>query len=186
MMPEIVGYRGKDWSRYASIEDQWREDKLTLTSKDNKYVATLHELIAIDLEDPNDPNLKQIAPLSTLKWSYGEYGNPGHPVSNYKKAYLLYWKSTEKNDAPDRYFGDGFAQIELIGVGLPNPKQEEGVLTMTAPVFHKKRDDSPYKIIPKVTKDKLSESVYVWIATPTSGYFRSFADILIVNPHSEQ
>ncbi|KTD85745.1 S-layer homology domain-containing protein [Paenibacillus etheri] len=186
VMPEIVGYRGEDWSRYASIEDQWREDKLTLTSKDNKYVATLHELVAIDLEDPNDPNLKQVPPLSTLKWSYGEYGNPGHPVSNYKKAYLLYWKSTEKNDATDRYFGDGFAQVELIGVGLPNPKQEEGVLTMTAPVFHKKRDDSPYIIVPKVTKDKLRKSVNVWIATPTSGYFRSFADILIVNPHSEQ
>lgn len=85
VMPEIVGYRGKDWSRYASIEDQWREDKLTLTSKDNKYVATLHELIAIDLEDPNDPNLKQIAPLGTLKWGLETMGILDTPYRIIKK-----------------------------------------------------------------------------------------------------
>lgn len=186
VMPEIVGYRGEKWSRYESIEDQWEEDKLTLTSKDNKYVATLHELIAIDLEDPNDPNLKQIAPLSTLKWGYGEYGNPGHPVTNYKKAYLLYWKSTVKNDAPDRYFSDRYAKIEIEGVGLPNPKQKEDILTMAAPVFHKEYGDAPYLIIPKVAKDKLRESVWIWITTPNSGYFRSNVRILSVYPHSEQ
>ncbi|OME64272.1 hypothetical protein BSK65_29325 [Paenibacillus odorifer] len=186
VMPEIVGYRGKDWSRYASIEDQWREDKLTLTSKDNKYVATLHELIAIDLEDPNDPNLKQIAPLGTLKWGVGDYGNPGHPVSNYKKAYLLYWKSTEKNDAPDRYFSDGYAQVELLGVGLPSPKQKEGVLTMSESVSQTKRGDVPYSIVPKVTKDKLISSIAVSISTPNSGYFYSDVYVLSVYPHSEQ
>jgi hypothetical protein len=148
-------------------------------------VATLHELIAIDLEDPNDPNLKQIAPLSTLKWGYGEYGNPGHPVTNYKKAYLLYWKSTEKNDAPDRYFSDGYAKVELLGVGLPNPKETEGVLTMGAPVYHKEYGDAPYRIIPKVTKDKLRDSVSVWISTPNSGYFHSVVYILSVDPHIE-
>ncbi|MEK5395862.1 S-layer homology domain-containing protein [Paenibacillus nitricinens] len=186
VMPEIVGYRGEKWSRYESIEDQWEEDKLTLTSKDNKYVATLHELIAIDLEDPNDPNLKQIASLSTLKWGYGEYGNSGHPVTNYKKAYLLYWKSTVKNDAPDRYFSDRYAKIEIEGVGLPNPKQKEDILTMAAPVFHKEYGDAPYLIIPKVAKDKLRESVWIWITTPNSGYFRSNVRILSVYPHSEQ
>ncbi|WP_440961832.1 S-layer homology domain-containing protein [Paenibacillus nitricinens] len=189
VMPEYFGYRGKDWLLYDSIEDQWREDKLTLTSKDNKYVATLHELIAIDLEDPNDPNLKQIDPLSTLKWGYGEYGIPDRPVMNYKKAYLLYWKSTVKNDAPDRYYTDRYkyAQVELLGVGLPNPKEKEGVLTMSAPVYHNKYGDAPYLIIPKVTKDKLDrDRLLIQMSTPNSGYFYSYVNILSVDPHSEQ
>ncbi|OKP90173.1 S-layer homology domain-containing protein [Paenibacillus sp. P32E] len=185
VMPEYFGYYGQMWTQYDTYEDQWREDKLTLTSKDNKYVATLHELIAIDLEDPNDPNLKQVAPLNTLRWGYGEYGNPGHPVSNYKKAYLLYWKSTVKNDAPDRYFGGRYAKIEILGVGKPNPKQIDGVLTMSAPVYHQESFDAPYSIIPKVAKDQLGRSVEVMISTPNSGYFFSYNDILDVYPHSE-
>ncbi|WP_157643682.1 S-layer homology domain-containing protein [Paenibacillus camerounensis] len=188
MMPEYFNYKSQMWTQYDSYEDQWREDKLTLSSKNNKYVATLHELVAIDLEDPNDPNLKNVPPIKTLRWDYGAYEHPGFPVSNYKKAYLLYWKSTVKNDAPEHYKSYVYANIEIDGIGeYGNPKIREGVLTKSSSVYVKANGDSPYRIIPKVGGEKLERTVSGSIRTPSfSNYYYLSESLLSVYPHGDQ
>lgn len=183
MMPEYFGYKGQMWRQNDNYEDQWREDKLTLTSKDNKYVATLHELVAIDLEDPNDPNLKNVPPLKTLRWGYGAYEHPGFPVSNYKKAYLLYWKSTVKNDEPEHYNSYKDAMIEIHGIGSDGAKLRQGILSMTASIYDKKLMDSPYYIIPKIKKDQLQRNVSVVLKTPSfSSYYFQYEYLVSVFP----
>ena len=55
-------------ARKASVEEMWKEERMTITSKDGLYQGKLDALIAIDLSDPNDPNLGLIKPINTLKW----------------------------------------------------------------------------------------------------------------------
>ncbi|MEK3687287.1 S-layer homology domain-containing protein [Paenibacillus sp. FSL R10-2736] len=186
MMPEYFDYDGS-WSPFGGREGQWREDKLTLNSKDGKYSATLHELVAIDLEDPNDPNLKNVPPLNTLKWSFGEYNNPGFPVSNYKKAYLVYWKSTVKNDDPDHYSSYDFARVNIDGIGDSHkPGRDKGILTIPASVHVKEYGDSPYYIIPKVGKEQLWSSVSISMQTSVrSNYYFVQEVLLSVSPHGD-
>lgn len=186
VMPEIMvtdeaQYKGK------TIEELWRQDLMTITSRDGLYKGALDALIAIDLEDPNDPNLKQLPPVNDLKWFNNSSLTDGvpdvkNPVSKWKKSYVLYFKERNIFNKDTKKFADIFEGPPYGIRGLDAPDRDKfflGTLNKPAHLWHKKWSDIPAMIVPKTGWVVGNSKISIHIDVPsTAGYLYQSNKIL--------
>jgi hypothetical protein len=188
VMPEIMVTKEEDY-KGKTIEELWRQDKMTMTSRDGLYKGALDAVIAIDLEDPNDPNLKLLPPVGELKW----FNNSGvlngvpteiNPVSKWKKSYVLYFKTKEifnKNVEKYKSHLKGPA-YNLHGLDSPDDKKwYSGSLNSPAWLWYKKYNDVAAMIVPKTGWIQNSK-LMIQINVPASaGYLYQEATLLEID-----
>ncbi|MBP1903631.1 hypothetical protein J2Z32_000243 [Paenibacillus turicensis] len=172
VMPEIMVTKGEDY-KGKTIEELWRQDKMTVETRDGKYKGVLDALIAIDLEDPNDPNLKLVPPVNELKWmGHGGVINyvpiEQYPISKWKKSYLLYYKGREiYNKDETKYRSDAFGPSRMLN-GFSSPDMQKfsnGTLNRSTMVYHKKINDLPIQIVPKTGWEQM-ETIKIKLSAP--------------------
>ncbi|MBP1903705.1 hypothetical protein J2Z32_000317 [Paenibacillus turicensis] len=156
VMPEIMVTKEEDY-KGKTIEELWRQDQMTVETKDGKYKGVLDALIAIDLEDPNDPNLKLVPPVEQLKW----YNNSGviggvptntNYITKWRNSYLLYFKGREIYNKDEKSYKSDPLGPESLLFGVSTPDMEDffkGNLNKPAIVYHKKLNDLSAFILPK-------------------------------------
>ncbi|MFK7694432.1 S-layer homology domain-containing protein [Paenibacillus sp. HJGM_3] len=134
----------------------WNPDDLFIKTPDGLYEGVLDELVAIDLEDPNDPFLNYLPDISTLKWHNlkvkPDGSKDGFPVSAYKNSYILYFKGRETMRSDSSIYADfhGFLPAVVYGAESPDIKAfVNGELNSTAGVFVQTLTDVPAVLIPK-------------------------------------
>ncbi|MDR6726191.1 hypothetical protein J2W91_004697 [Paenibacillus amylolyticus] len=167
-----------------SVEEMWKEERMTITSKDGLYQAKLDALIAIDLDDPNDPNLGLIKPINTLKWFNHHPNTENHlMVKDQKNSYILYFKGrTIFNKDTKRYNPNTTIKFRVDGFDSPdrNAFFDNGVLNATARLYR----DSSYKldvpsvIIPKTGTIQNYSDLAIRLQTPAGGFWFSESIIL--------
>ncbi|MGG0824519.1 S-layer homology domain-containing protein [Paenibacillus turicensis] len=156
VMPEIMVTKEEDY-KGKTIEELWRQDQMTVETKDGKYKGVLEGLIAIDLEDPHDPNLKLLPPLNELKWdsnsgTIADVPTQVNYVSKWENSYILYFKGKEIFNKDDKsYRNDPRGPRKLLfGISTPDMKSFfEGNLNKQAIVYHKRLNDLSALILPK-------------------------------------
>ncbi|CAG7648093.1 hypothetical protein PAESOLCIP111_05532 [Paenibacillus solanacearum] len=158
VMPEIFG---------GTQIVKWNPDNLSVETGDGLYKATMDQIIAIDLEDPDDPNLSLLGDFDTLKWYTGLKVNSPYIKDGYMNSYVLYFKGhVDFNNDPSIY-KDTFKQPNFTLYGFksnePTDKQN-GILSNAAPLFRDSPGDIPALIIPK--KYFLDSDVAISISAP--------------------
>lgn len=149
------------------IGTSWNPDDLFIKTPDGLYEGMLDELVAIDLEDPNDPYLSYLPDISTLKWHNLKVKLDGYkdgfPVSAYKNSYILYFKGRETMRNDNSIYADfhGFLPVSVRGAISPDLRAfGNGELNSIAAVFVQTTTDVPAAIIPK----RLSTNGYLHIS----------------------
>jgi hypothetical protein len=143
VMPQIFG--GKQ------IE-AWDIAKLTMETGDGLYKATMDQIVAIDLEDPNDPNLGLLGDLNKLKWfNTRSFENSPLVKDGFMKSYALYFKGHVDFNKDKEIYGDNKQPVfGLNGFLRGEPTDPmNNILSGNAALFNKVNGDIPGIIIPK-------------------------------------
>ncbi|MGG0824576.1 S-layer homology domain-containing protein [Paenibacillus turicensis] len=185
VMPEIMVTKEEDY-KGKTIEELWRQDKMTVETRDGKYKGVLDALIAIDLEDPNDPNLKLVPPVKELYWDNGWGAIDGVPlvknqVNKWRSSYLLYYKGREISIKDNNvYYSNSFGPQYTLGGFEPTDRQQffNGVLNTSATVYHKKLNDLPVLIVPK-SGWKGTEKIKIEIHAPNRSAAGYHSNVLL-------
>lgn len=143
---------------------KWDPEDLFIESDDGLYRAELDQLLAIDLEDPQDPFLGEVPPVETLKWYNYESAASSPYLSKGMPAYLLYSRGrTVFNKDTNKYGPRDYAPLSVLGaVTTDYEARSAGNLVGLAPVFKKKSGDMPIFILPKkmTTREYLMLDLY--------------------------
>ncbi|MEX3617772.1 S-layer homology domain-containing protein [Paenibacillus glucanolyticus] len=161
-------------ARKASVEEMWKEERMTITSKDGLYQGKLDALIAIDLSDPNDPNLELIKPINTLKWFNNRPSIKNLMVKDQKNSYVLYFKGgTVFNKDTKRYNPNTILQFQVDGFDSPDRDAffNKGVLNTAARLYRNSLTDIPAIIIPKKGTVQNYSNLEIRIQTPVAAGF---------------
>lgn len=160
----------------------WNPDDLFIKTPDGLYEGVLDEIVAIDLEDPNDPYLNYLPDISTLKWHNlkvkPDGSKDGFPVSEYRNSYVLYFKGREIKSDDSSIYADfhGFLPKALYGAVSQDIKAfVNGELNSTASVFVQTLTDVPAVIVPKrlYTDEYLHISIYAPARSPNPTFAKT-------------
>jgi hypothetical protein len=182
VMPEIF-VSDESELKGKSVEELWKEEMMTITSKDGKYKAQLEALIAIDMEDPNDPNWKLLPPVEELKWFDGFYEHTDLKITDWPESYLLVRKGRVIfNNDKTRYNNS----LNFGTSGFESPKSSKRkfdpiVLDSAADVYHHEHYDLPVTIIPKKGWVLDSHGIEISLQTPSTSNYMS-QNILKIYP----
>ncbi|NOU67340.1 S-layer homology domain-containing protein [Paenibacillus sp. LMG 31461] len=139
--------------------EKWNPENLTLETGDGLYKGTMDQIVAIDLEDPNDPNLALLGDISKLKWFNGRsFENSPYVESRYMNSYVIYFKGhVDFNNDTNIYKSSSTLPIfSLDGFKNGAPTDSiNGILSSPRPLFFKTSTDVPALIIPK---DSITDS----------------------------
>ncbi|CAM3803754.1 S-layer homology domain-containing protein [Paenibacillus glucanolyticus] len=163
-------------ARKASVEEMWKEERMTITSKDGLYQGKLDALIAIDLTDPNDPNLGLIKPINTLKWFNNRPSIKNLMVKDQKNSYVLYFKGgTVFNKDTKRYNPNTILRFQVDGFDSPDRDAffNKGVLNTAARLYRNSLTDIPAVIIPKKGTVQNYSNLEIRLQTPAAGWWFS-------------
>ncbi|WP_248930501.1 S-layer homology domain-containing protein [Paenibacillus hamazuiensis] len=160
VMPQFFGADGKS---KIYPEFPWDESKLIVETPDGLFKGALDQLVAIDMEDPNDPNRWILGDIDGLLWS-GAPSKPGYPIKDYPQSYVLFFdRHTNFNNDTSKY-----GRNILYGFyGITSPDRNAlyaGSLNKIAPVYVKSPGDYPAFIIPKkgfaLDNNEIAISIY--------------------------
>ncbi|MDR6548948.1 S-layer homology domain-containing protein [Paenibacillus qinlingensis] len=132
---------------------EWTPDKLAYASADGKYKGEIDQVIAIDMEDPNDPHRHLLGDIDTLHWfDRTERSGKLMPlVKDYPKSYVILVQShTVFNNDPESYPGRYGLGMTFSGFESPNMEAfKAGELNSLATLFRDKFGDTAAFILPK-------------------------------------
>lgn len=185
VMPEIMVTDEEDY-KGKTIEELWRQDLMTITSRDGLYKGALDAVIAIDLEDPNDPNLKLLPPVDELNWFNNSGIIDGVPidknsVSKWKKSYVLYFKTSETFNKNTEKYTSNSNGPDYVMYGIDSPDLDKffsGTLNSNAWLWHKKDSDIPAMIIPKTGWIQNRKLKIIIMVPANAGYLYQEATVL--------
>jgi hypothetical protein len=144
VMPEIFG---------GYQTEPWDTKKLVVETGDGLYKATMDDIVAIDLEDPNDPNLGLLGDMDKLKWFNGRsFANSPLVKDGFMKSYALYFKGHVDYNNDTEVYGDNLKQPNFSIYGFSNGAlvdPDNNILSSTAHLINNNLDDVPAMIIPK-------------------------------------
>lgn len=104
VMPEFFG---KPTGVYP-----WDPANLKIETPDGLFKAEIDQVVAVDLEDPNDPFRNELP--DTLYWDNGRH--KGYPVTDYSSSYILYFKSHIDYNTDTSIYGNETATLySLLG-----------------------------------------------------------------------
>lgn len=161
------------------VGTSWNPDDLFVKTPDGLYEGVLDELVAIDMEDPNDPFLSYLPDITSLKWHNlkvkPDGADDGFPITNYRNSYILYFKSREilRNDSGLYADFHGFLPSTVLGANSPDIKAfVNGQLNSVAGVFSRNLTDVPAAIVPKklYTNGYLHLAIYAPARSPNPTY----------------
>lgn len=151
---------------------KWDPDQLFIQTEDGKYRGELDNLIAIDLDDPNDPHRGMLGDVSELSWyhmSVGKYT----PLINTSNAYILYFTGkTVFNFDTEQYMKGDDLWFSISGFKYTDDEMRTGELVAPVRLTRVVLDDVPALIIPKTAKTR--GNLYIKLSSPA--YSRSNDD----------
>ncbi|MGO4495980.1 S-layer homology domain-containing protein [Paenibacillus sp. 2RAB27] len=149
--------------------EKWNPENLTLETGDGLYKGTMDQIVAIDLEDPNDPNLGLLGDISELKWHNGMTVKTSKFVKDgYMNSYVLYFKGhvDYNNDTTIYKNTSTLPKFGLYGFENGDPQAMiDGELNTPTHLFINKLGDVPAIIISK-NKSVLSSYAGISISAP--------------------
>ncbi|KRE69885.1 hypothetical protein [Paenibacillus sp. Soil750] len=137
---------------------------LLLETGDGLYKGTMDQIVAIDLEDPNDSNLYLLGNISKIKWHNGMTVKTSKYVKDgYMNSYVLFFKGhVDYNNDPSIYKNNPQPTYSLYGFKNGDPQAMiDGELNTPTHLFIDKLGDMPAMII---SKDKSVLSSYAGIS----------------------
>ncbi|CAN7399408.1 S-layer homology domain-containing protein [Paenibacillus sp. LjRoot56] len=140
--------------------EKWNSENLTLETGDGLYKGTMDQIVAIDLEDPNDPNLGLLGDISKLKWHNGMSASTSRYVKDgYMNSFVLYFKGhVDYNKEPSIYKDNPQPTYSLYAFKNGDPQAMiDGELNAPTHLFIDKFGDVPAMII---SKDKSETKAY--------------------------
>ncbi|KZE78181.1 hypothetical protein AV654_19590 [Paenibacillus elgii] len=173
VMPEFFG------GTQVAPSGVWDPSKLFVETPDGKYRGELDQLIAIDLEDPNDPNLHLLPDIEKLKWN-NLIPNGGFPVKDYKQSYILLYKGkTVFNKDTAIYAAKDYLPLSIFGIDLVDIEPYmKGQLNGPASVFENKQGDIPAYIIPKKGA-KIKDYITLKISAPARAKNENYSKTIL-------
>jgi hypothetical protein len=133
--------------------EKWNPENLTLETGDGLYKGTMDQIVAIDLEDPNDPNLGLLGDISNLKWFNGRsFKSSPFIKDGYMNSYVLYFKGHVDFNKDTTIYKDTFKYPAFSIYGFKSGLSKDkinGILSSPAPLFINIAGDFPATIIPK-------------------------------------
>jgi hypothetical protein len=179
VIPEIFG--GKQFE--GGPIKKWDVTNLTIEAPDGKFKGSLDQLIAIDMEDPNDPNRALLGNIDELKWLI--YGSEVTPyVKDYPKSYIIFHKShVDYNKDPNSYAEGVDLFLSIYGFEHPDRAAfERGVLNKVTSVYRDQLGDVPALIIPKsgyLIDGSVSISLYAPAYPPQSDHAKVILSVAV-------
>lgn len=151
---------------------KWDPDQLFIQTEDGKYRGELDNLVAIDLDDPNDPHRGMLGDVSELKW-FNNSINKYTPLTSTPNAYVLYFTGkTVFNYDTEQYMKSDDLWFTISGFTYTDEERRSGELVSPFRLTRVKLDDVPAYIIPK--KVKTRRNLYIDLRAPS--YSRSNDD----------
>jgi hypothetical protein len=147
VMPEVFG--GKQLT--GGTDQAWDPNNLVMETPDGNFKGTIDQIVAIDMEDPNDPNRALLGDIETLKWYKGTMQGDEVYVKDYPKSYIILFNShVDYNKAPDIYSKDLSVGASITGL-LSNDisTMMNGTLNGLAWTYRKHPGDTQAYILPK-------------------------------------
>ncbi|MEW9698548.1 S-layer homology domain-containing protein [Paenibacillus sp. SI8] len=145
MIPEFSGPQ--------STYTYWSPDKLTITTPDGNFKGSIDQVVAIDLEDPNDPHRDMLGDINELHWDDGTYrvGTLKPLVKDALHSYVILVKShVDYNNDTSAYAENENPSLSIYGFTSPySSPMIDGKLSTLAQVFKNVRGDMNAFIIPK-------------------------------------
>jgi hypothetical protein len=165
VMPEVFG--GKQFEN--ETEHAWNPNNLVMETPDGNFKGAIDQVVAIDMEDPNDPNLALLGDIDTLKWNNFSYPNKDKEVyvKDYPKSYIILFQShNDFNHDPDTYNSASGVHSSIKGLMSKDiSKMMKGRLNGLAVVYKKIPGDMNAFILPK-SGYSLNNIVYIDISAP--------------------
>jgi len=132
---------------------EWSPEKLAYETPDGKYKGEIDQVVAIDMEDPNDPNRHLLGDLDGVRW-FDHSGRPGDQmplVKDYPKSYIVLVKShTVFNNDTESYPGKYGLAMSFDGFEIPDKAAfNSGTLNTMTLIFKNRFGDMGAFIIPK-------------------------------------
>jgi hypothetical protein len=160
VMPEFFG--GKQLDSFT-----WNPDNLVLETPDGKWKGELDQLVAIDLDDPNDPNLSLLPDIEKLHFFNFNGPEKGPLVKDFPHSYILLYKSRVIYNNDHAVYADWIDHMTLEISGFKSPDFnafEKGTLNTIASIFVNRDSDMTAYIIPKSALT--SGTIYMRVKSP--------------------
>jgi hypothetical protein len=149
VMPEVFG--GKQLT--GGTDQAWDPNNLVMETPDGNFKGAIDQIVAIDMEDPNDPNRALLGDIDTLKWDDQSYPDKNQEVyvKDYPKSYIILFKThVDFNNAPDIYSKDLSVGASITGLVSNDLKvMMSGTLNGLAWTYRKYPGDTQAYILPK-------------------------------------
>ncbi|TBL75061.1 S-layer homology domain-containing protein [Paenibacillus thalictri] len=158
----------------------WDPDNLFVETPDGNYRGELDQVIAIDLEDPNDPNLKLLPPIEELKWD--GLGN-SYPVKDFMNSYVLLIKSIVIYNKDEQIYSKNmnYLPVTFVGIGTKNLKAfNKGELNTVAQLLTDSGFLTAY-LFPKkglTTNGEIAIKTYAPARPPHPNYMKTILNVL--------
>lgn len=174
VMPEYF-----NWNRVDTGSLSYNPDNLSVETPDGKYRGELDQIVAIDMEDPNDPNRGLLPDINILKWYNWISEDTSFAVKDYPESYIMYFKSHIDYNKDASIYGNynNYLLFSMGGIKSPDRKLlMSGTLNGVARVFINQAADTPAYIIPKngtVLDGTIDISIYSSAIPPNPDYTRT-------------
>ncbi|CAN7645105.1 S-layer homology domain-containing protein [Paenibacillus sp. LjRoot153] len=177
----ISAFSGKQNSDEHFGLTPYNPGKLIMETPDGKYKAQVDQIIAVDMDNPNDPNRSVVGDISQMKWLA-----PGvrskFMVSDLKNYYMIVIKShLEFNKDTSLYAKDTTPFIAFYGFRSPDSTAlKSGTLNTLGEVYINNIGDVSMFVIPKsgyTTDGGIQINISAPAIPPQQNYGRTIVDI---------
>jgi len=147
---------------------EWSPEKLVLETPDGLFKGEIDQVIAIDMDDPNDPNRGLLGDINELHW-FAQGGDGDMPlVKDYPNSYVILVKShVDFIKDTVAYAENGRIGFGIYGFVSPDKDAlKKGTLNTLAPVFKNRRGDMQAFILPKLSEYKFHGDIDFAINAP--------------------
>ncbi|UJF31922.1 S-layer homology domain-containing protein [Paenibacillus hexagrammi] len=153
---------------------EWTPEKLVYETPDQKYKGEVDQVVAVDLEDPNDPNRFMLGDIDKLRvYDGGDYFSKMPYVKDYMNSYVILVKSHEVFNKDTSLYRSGLYGLAMSFTGFKTPNSKNtivnGKLSTLSFVFKERLGDMAAYIVPKGVDSQLGINIAIKVpAIPPS------------------
>lgn len=165
----------------------YNPSKLVMETPDGKYKGQVDQIIAVDMDNPNDPNRFEVGDISNLKWWASGVRNLTFKVSDLKDYYIIVVKrQVDFNKDTSLYAKDTAPAIEFYGIKSPDTVAlKNGTLNTLGEIYIERPGDTGMFVMPKssyITGGGISINISAPAIPPQQDYGRTIVDITVPSP----
>ncbi|OAS22331.1 S-layer homology domain-containing protein [Paenibacillus oryzisoli] len=157
-------------------------EKLVLETPDGKYKGQIEQIIAVDMDNPNDPNRSAVGDISKLKWWAAGVRKLDFKVSDLKDYYIIIVKShLDFNKDTSLYAENSSPLLSFVGIKSPDVDAlKNGTLNTMGRIFIDRPGDRNMYVMPKngyITDAGIQINIAAPSIPPQQTYGRTIVDI---------